>query len=95
MKRILLSLLAALCVATTLHAGEVGLKTTVATTDGSVQARARQVILVFSSDFAGTVNGVSYTFAAGGSFNFGPFDLNDLGTITYTISSGTLRIVRL
>lgn len=93
MKRFLLTLAALLCSGALLHASTLGITTKVATTSGTYTGRAKQIILVFSSDFQGTVNGVSYTWAAGGSINLGPFDYDDVETFAYTVTAGTLRII--
>lgn len=79
---------------TPIYAGNMGVDTTSATTDGTIRQGAKQVILVFSADFGGTVNGVSYTWAAGGSVNFGPFNQDQTVAITYTISAGSIKIIR-
>lgn len=74
-------------------ASNLGVTTVAATSDGSFAGHAKQLVLVFSSDFQGTINGVSYTWAAGGSLNFGPFDYDTVASFDYTVSAGTLYII--
>jgi hypothetical protein len=79
---------------TPVPAGTLGVDTTVATSNGTIRARAKQVILIFSSDFEGTVNGVDYSDLAGWSVNFGAPSGDDLSAITYTVTAGSIKIIR-
>ncbi len=72
----------------------LGFTTAAHTDDGTIKSGAKQLILVFSSDFTGTVNGLAFDFAAGGSFNFGPFDYDRLDAFTYVTTTGTIREIR-
>lgn len=66
---------------------------TVATTGGATPANVRQLILIFSTDFAGSINGTSVTSLAGGSLNFATSQAGDVyGPITYTVTAGTMTI---
>lgn len=63
-------------------------------TSGSVAAGARSVEFLFSSDFAGTVDGE--TFAGATDYSLGPLVApqgDTLGAIAYTRSAGSIRIV--
>lgn len=65
------------------------------TSSGSVLARAQQVTFVFSATFTGTINTVSMDWAAGGTLTVKADQAGDtLGAITYTVTAGTLHIIR-
>ncbi len=72
----------------------LGFTTTAHTDDGTIKAGAKQIILYFSSDYTGLVNGMSFTPFAGGSLNFGPFDYDRTDAITYTTTTGTIYELR-
>ena len=62
---------------------------------GTVNGNAKQTTFVFSSPFSGTINGVAYDWAAGGSLTVNAYQGGDLlDKITYTVTTGTLHIIR-
>lgn len=68
---------------------------TLATTSGTVAARAKSVTFIFSSDFVGTVKGVAFTGAADSSITLNTPQPGDvLSSIAYTVTAGSVRIVR-
>jgi len=97
MKLKLLIALAITLLACPLYAKDLGVDITSATTDGTVAARARQVTFIFRSTFVGTISGVAFS---GGSGNDAGLTIkapagDTMLSIPYTISAGTLIIVRL
>lgn len=91
MKRFFLSAVCLLCFVVSSQAGRVPHGTTVSTS-GSTAAGTRHIIMVFSSDFVGTVLGVSVT-GADQMLEFGPLPLGDtIDAIAYTRSAGSIRI---
>ena len=66
---------------------------TIATTGGTTPGNVRQLILIFSANYSGTINGTTMTSLAGGSLNFATSQPGDVyGPITYTVTAGTMTI---
>lgn len=59
-----------------------------------ITAGKKQIDMFFSSDFAGTVNGQSYNSLAGGGYSFIAPPGYTFAAIAYTISAGSILIVR-
>lgn len=68
---------------------------TAATTSGTVAAGSQKLTLIFSADFAGSVQGAAFAGAADASLTLDAPDGDYLPVITYTVTAGTLRIVRI
>jgi hypothetical protein len=96
MKKLLLIVATLFALSTwNIEAKSLGLDTVLATTDGTVRAGAKELTMVFSSDFTGTVNGVSWTWAAGGTYSDHAQQTGDtLAALTYTVATGSIKIVR-
>lgn len=60
---------------------------------GTVTAGCRTVTFVFSSDFSGTVNGVTYSGATDTSRTFKDIGEHVYRAIVYTRSAGSIRIL--
>lgn len=60
---------------------------------GSTRDQVRGVTFIFSSDFSGTVGGITFSGATDSSFT-PPIPPNDtFGPIAYTVSAGSIRIM--
>lgn len=68
---------------------------TVASTSGTTGTNAIGVVMIFSSSFQGTINGVSVTSLAGGTLSFDAETGNTLASITYTVTAGTITIFKI
>lgn len=67
---------------------------TLVSTDGSVAAGSRGLTLILSSDFAGTILGATFSGATTSSLTIPVPDGDTLGAVDYTISAGSMLIVR-
>lgn len=65
------------------------------TTSGTVALGAKSVVFIFSTDFAGTVLGVTYSGATDSSQSFTAPSGDGLTAIAYTISAGSARVVEI
>ncbi len=94
MKLRILSLLLILCLAPIAEAQRIRTPSIVtAVVSGSVPEGARKVTFLFSSDFAGTVLGATFSGAANSFLTIDAPDGDTLGAIAYTRTAGTIRIV--
>lgn len=77
--------------------GAASLTPTIASvsSSGSVATGARQVTLVFSSDFTGSVLGVAFSGAVDASLTLGGVPNATLTAISYTVTTGSIRIIQL
>lgn len=82
---------------------DLGVDITTATTSGTVAARARFVTFIFNTSFTGTIAGACFAGTAGVCSAGSPADLSltipapagdTLTAITYTVSAGSVRIIR-
>jgi hypothetical protein len=94
MKRIVLALVAfaLCCFASVAPASEATI--TLATASGTVSKGMQEVTLIFSSDFEGTVQGVAFDGSTDASLTLRAQAGQTLGQVRYTITAGSIRIVR-
>jgi len=64
------------------------------TTDTTVEAGAKSVTFIFSSDFSGKIGGTSFSGANDASIDFAAPNGETLGQIDVTVSAGTVRIAK-
>lgn len=62
------------------------------TTSGAIPPGYRDVLFIFSSDYTGNVASTAYT-GADGSIEFSSNPPDTLGSIDYTVTTGSIRIV--
>ncbi len=94
MKLRILSLLLILCIAPITQAGMIRTPSiTTAVVSGTVREGARKVTFLFSTDFAGTVLGATFSGAANSFLTIDAPNDDTLGAIAYTRTAGTIRIV--
>jgi len=74
-------------------AGSSTVSSSSVTTSGTVPAGSSAVTFIFGSTFSGTVNGVDYVGSTDSSISFASNN-GKLLSIAYTVSAGTLRILK-
>lgn len=67
---------------------------TLVTTSGSVAAGSRKATFIFSTDFTGTLLGVSYSGTTDAAQTLDPPTGEQSEAIAYTVITGSIRIVQ-
>lgn len=75
--------------------GVQSLNTSVVNTSGSVTAGAYSVLMELSTDYTGNIDGVAYSGSDVQSKEFTADSGRTLPAITYTVTTGTIKITRL
>lgn len=96
MKKTILTSILALLLCAPCYAKTDTVDTLVASTSGSVPARTKQVTFIFSATFTGTIAGSAFAGWAGADvpLTITAPDGDTLDAIPYTVTTGTLKIVR-
>lgn len=65
----------------------------VATTSGSTKSNLKQLTMIFSATFTGTVNGVNQDARAASTLNFYAYQSGDmLAPVVYTVTAGSITL---